>query len=280
MVVLSGVKRGQNKRLSWAGNLNNSAVLPILHTSRRDSVNGGSAYSSFGIGKKALKISNFQRQSYYVMKPNLMTDATASLLSNKPFTVVELEQGSTEWRRWRHSGIGGSDASVIMGENRFSSIEHLLREKQNNSMGTGPNAAMALGTELESEALRRYIEKTGRHMAPICLQSTRHEWLRASLDGMCISHNSIVEIKCGKKAYQIVCQTGAVPQYYYGQVQHILAVTGLDSLDFWCFWPGCRGLLVPVARNNAYIERLLEKELDFWNRLCAGSYQVSTLTCL
>ena len=36
-------------------------------------------------------------------------------------------------------------------------------------------------------------------------------------------------------------QTRSAPDYYYGQLQHILAVTGLDSLDFWCYWPGSGG---------------------------------------
>ena len=42
------------------------------------------------------------------------------------------------------------------------------------------------------------------------------------------------------------------------------AVTDLDLLDFWCYWPGCSELLLPIERNDAYIERLLNKELEFW----------------
>ena len=102
-------------------------------------------------------------------------------------------------------------------------------------------------------------------MTPVCLQSTAHEWLRASLDGICGNHASVVEIKCGKTAYRIAYQTRSIPRHYYGQVQHILAVTGLNSLDFWFYWPGCSELLIPVSRDEGYIERLLEKELGFWN---------------
>jgi hypothetical protein len=77
----------------------------------------------------------------------------------------------------------------------------------------------------------------------------------------------VVEIKCGKSAYQTTMQTGAVPYYNYGQTQHILAVTGFNSLDFWCYWPGCSPLLITVPRNNAYIERLLARELKLWNQV-------------
>ena len=183
------------------------------------------------------------------------------------FTIVTLEQGSDTWREWRHKGIGASDASTIMGENRFKDATDLLREKRGPACDFGQNAAMARGTELEPEARRLYIAETGREMHPACLQSTRYDWLRASLDGLTVTHDAAVEIKCGQSAYRTTFQTRSVPNYYYGQMQHILAVTGLDSLDYWCYWPGCTPLLIPVPRNPSYIERLLNTELEFWNHV-------------
>ena len=180
------------------------------------------------------------------------------------FTIVELEQGTDEWRAWRHKGIGASDAPTIMGENHFKSAAQLLKEKREPARESFQNEAMARGIQLEPEARRRYIVKTGRDVRPACLQSTRHDWLRASLDGFAINHGSVVEIKCGQSVYRKASQSRSVPGYYYGQMQHILTVTGLDSLDFWCYWPGCSELLLPVERDNAYIERLLNKELEFW----------------
>jgi len=198
--------------------------------------------------------------------PEEITPVVADAQMNaNHFIIVELQQGSNEWREWRHNGIGASDASTIMGENRFKSASQLLNEKRGPAQDYGQNAAMARGTELEPEARRLYIEKTGKAVRPICLQSTRYDWLRASLDGFAINHDAVVEIKCGQSAYRTAFQTGSVPDYYYGQMQHILAVTGLDSLDFWCYWPGCPALLIPVQRNESYIQRLLEKELEFWN---------------
>ena len=152
-----------------------------------------------------------------------------------------------------------------MGENRFKSSAQLLQEKRGPVRDFGQNAAMARGTKLEPEARRLYVAKTGRDVRPACLQSTRYDWLRASLDGLAVNNDVVVEIKCGQSAYRTASQTRSVPDYYYGQVQHILAVTGFDLLDFWCYWPGYPPLLIPVPRNVAYIERLLNKELEFWN---------------
>jgi putative phage-type endonuclease len=126
---------------------------------------------------------------------------------------------------------------------------------------------MARGTELESEARRHYVTTTGRDVRPVCLQSTRYDWLRASLDGLATNLDAVVEIKCGQSAYRTTSQTRSAPDYYYGQLQHILAVTGLDSLDFWCYWPGYPALLIPIPRNVGYIERLLNRELESWNHV-------------
>ena len=183
------------------------------------------------------------------------------------FTIVELQQGTEQWQEWRRKGIGASDAPTIMGENRFKSAAQLLYEKRGRARDFGQNEAMSLGTQFEPEARRRYVDRTGKNVKPACLQSTRYDWLRASLDGFTANGDAVVEIKCGRSVYRQVSQSGSVPDYYYGQLQHILAVTGLGSLDFWCYWPGCPELLVPVQRNNGYIERLLIRELEFWNQV-------------
>lgn len=183
------------------------------------------------------------------------------------FTIIEFQQGTKEWLEWRHKGIGASDASTIMGENPFKSAAALLQEKCRPAQELEPNSAMAHGIRLEPEARNRYIAKTGREVKPACLQSTRHEWQGASLDGFAITQDAVVEIKCGQSAYRKTSQTRSVPRYYYGQIQHILAVTGLDSLDFWCYWPNCPEILLAVPRNNTYIERLLKTEQEFWHQI-------------
>jgi putative phage-type endonuclease len=187
--------------------------------------------------------------------------------STKHYSIVVLGQGTREWLEWRHKGIGASDAPTIMGENPWKSATELLGEKRGPAREFGQNAAMARGTQLEPEARKRYIAKTGRDVRPACLQSYRHDWLRASVDGISINGDAVVEIKCGDSVYRRASQSRCVPDYYYGQMQHILAVTGLGSLDFWCYLPGCPELLLPVERDDAYIERLLNAELEFWNRV-------------
>jgi putative phage-type endonuclease len=194
----------------------------------------------------------------------------ASRLQFHPATVVKLTQGTAEWLEWRNKGIGASDAPTIMGENPWKTITELLREKRGRAMRSEGNAAMARGTALEPEARQAYISQTGKWVEPACFQSGAYEWLRASVDGITPELDAVVEIKCGESVYRNTSASGCVPDHYYGQLQHILAVTGLPSIDFWCYLPGRPPVLVPVGRDDGYIGRLLEVEFTFWAQAQQG----------
>jgi len=41
--------------------------------------------------------------------------------------IIELQQGTRDWREWRHKGIGSSDASISMGDSKFKRPWELLQ---------------------------------------------------------------------------------------------------------------------------------------------------------
>ena len=188
-------------------------------------------------------------------------------MSNHPFTIIDHEQGTEAWHDWRRFGIGASDAPVIMGENRFKKLGQLLLEKKGGVREFRQSQAMALGTQLEPVARQLYISQTQRNVLPACLQSTRYPWLRASVDGLDLDSSTVVEIKCGASSYRTTLLTGMVPNHYYGQLQHILAVTEFEAIDFYCYWPESQPVLRRVPRSEPYIARLLEAEAAFWDRV-------------
>ncbi len=187
-------------------------------------------------------------------------------MNNTHYTIVNLQQNTPAWLEWRSQGIGASDAPAIMGENPWKSVDYLLREKCTGKV-YDPNAAMARGAGLEPEARKCYERKFGIRIAAACLQSTRYEWLRASVDGLAADGSTVVEIKCGESVYRKSAATREVPDYYFGQLQHILAVTGLHEIDFWCYLPSRPEVHIAVARDDGYIKRLLEAEHAFWQRV-------------
>lgn len=171
------------------------------------------------------------------------------------------------WLEWRSNGIGASDAPTIMGENPWKSAPRLLSERLGTADKFGGNAAMARGTTLEPEARRQYEAISKVCVAPVCLQSNKHQWLRASLDGLAADGRAVVEIKCGEIVYKKTARSGRVPGYYMGQLQHILAVTDLPTIDFFCWLPNLPAICLSVKRDDPYIARLMVAEQAFWQQL-------------
>jgi len=162
-------------------------------------------------------------------------------------------------------GFGASDIPVLMGENPWKSIKKLLKEKDGYG-GNYKNRAMQRGTMLEPEARREYSKKVGFDVNPVCLQHKEYFWARASLDGISSNRKNVVEIKCGESAYR-KSQKGIVPKYYYGQLQHILFITGLHLIDYWCYLPGREGRLIQVQRDDIYISNVIQKGEAFKKHL-------------
>lgn len=181
-----------------------------------------------------------------------------------PYSRIPLDQGTSEWLAWRNDGIGASEAPAIMGENPWKSRNALFAEKCGTSRRSFNSDAMAFGTATEPEARAHFVAAMGVHVDPACVQSTTRVWQRASLDGLSTDGTLAVEIKCGEKAMAITLKDLRPPRYYVGQLQHILAVTGLAAIDFWCYWPGRRHVHVKVYRDDAYISRMLDAEAAFW----------------
>jgi predicted phage-related endonuclease len=126
---------------------------------------------------------------------------------------------------------------------------------------------MERGSALEPEARRQYEKSFGVRVKPECLKSNTHDWLRASVDGLSHDAELVVEIKCGESVYRHTAAKRKPPGYYYAQLQHILAVTGYESIDFWCYLPSRPGVHICVPRNPDYIQRLIETEYAFWEQI-------------
>jgi putative phage-type endonuclease len=187
----------------------------------------------------------------------------------------ELEQGSSVWLDWRRGGIGASDAPVIMGVSPWMDAETLWLEKTGRQSGRPSSFAMRRGQILEPQARTLYIQRTGIHVAPLCLEHGERRWMRASLDGISDDGRVVLEVKCPGAADHAVAQRGAVPPKYVPQLQHLLAVAGAPVCHYWSYRDG-EGVLVEVAPDPAYAARLAEREEEFWRlvvedrRPCAG----------
>ena len=182
--------------------------------------------------------------------------------SNEPsFHIVDVEQGSQEWLHLRKTKITATDACVIMGASPWKTKIQLYKEKTTDQPPMIPNERMRRGTELEPMARSLFNIQTDTFMTPKVVVK---DWAMASLDGMNMFFDKIVEIKCpGDKDHALALQ-GKVPDHYYPQLQHQMWVTGLNSCYYYSF-DGVDGVTVEVKRDNKYIEKMIIEEKKFYD---------------
>jgi putative phage-type endonuclease len=183
------------------------------------------------------------------------------------YVIDDLEQGSREWHVWRKGVIGASDAPKIMGENPWGTRAGLLDEKLGLTREFQGNAKTREGNSLEGDARKSLVAKFKIKLNPTIVQDSKEPFLAASLDAICNKYENLFEIKAGVKAYEYTKLTKSVPDYYVGQLQHMLMVTNIEYLTYSVYRPDKPLLTVKVYRNESYIKRLRKKEKEFVQEL-------------
>lgn len=182
-------------------------------------------------------------------------------------TWTECPQMSHEaWLEWRRNGVGGSDAPAIMKVSPWSTPYQKWEEKV-YSLSQADNSAKRFGRETEEASRREFESMMGVSVFPLNIENIQTPWVRASLDGIDLNGDIIVEIKKANKEDHIVASHGKVPDKYYPQCQHIIKATGSNGM-FYFSSPadGSKGVIVEVSRDSSYIEdKLFPMEEKFWN---------------
>ena len=176
-----------------------------------------------------------------------------------------MEQRTAEWHALRKTKIGASDASAILGMSPYKTAYDLWLEKT-SPMIEQPhiNPYMQRGIDLEPEALKVFEAETGYLMTPKVLISEKNDFMIASLDGYEFDGKTAVEIKCpGKKDHECAYYDGKIPEKYIPQLQHQLAVTGLDSMFYFSYTPESHKI-IEVKRDDEFIANMIEKEAEFY----------------
>lgn len=170
-------------------------------------------------------------------------------------TIIQLTQGSQEWLDYRLKMYNASETAAVLGESPWMTPYQLWLLKTGRS-ASKPTAAMQHGTDMEPAARAAYEAHTGHVMQALVLQDGRYS---ASLDGMNLNGDLIVEIKCPYKGQESALwrdvAAGNVPEHYRLQVQHQLMVSGAALAHFWVF-DGNKGLLISIERDESAMESI------------------------
>ena len=177
--------------------------------------------------------------------------------------IIQLEQGSQEWLSWRKTVITATDASIILGNNPWDSPYRCWQRKLGLIEDKKSNEAMERGKRLEPEARAQFIDKYGIDMTPVVVESSEFEFLGASLDGISVLGNELLEIKCGGYKLHEMASKGEIPEYYRDQMQHQLLVTGAEKC-FYYSYDGKDGICIEVLPDPQFIHKFMPKAREFW----------------
>ena len=189
------------------------------------------------------------------------------------FKVLTLTEGlsTEEWLEFRKSGIGGSDASVVCGINRYKSAIELWMEKTGQWPNQEAGEAAYWGHQLESLVRDEFTNRTGIEVTLVkqILQSEAHPFMLANLDGICQHPNygtCVFEAKTAS-AYKNGEWEDAIPDEYVLQVQHYLAVTGYRGAFIAVLIGGNQFKWKFVERDEELITMLIQLEMEFWGQV-------------
>ncbi|MGL4981675.1 MAG: YqaJ viral recombinase family protein [Treponemataceae bacterium] len=196
-------------------------------------------------------------------------------MGNVSFTNTQ-DLSHEQWLELREKGIGGSDAGAICGLNKYATPLSVYFSKNglNNFKG---NKATEWGNILESPVREKAREDLGVTIETVdgMFTSIKYPFMVANLDGLVfvdgekeISNTTV----SGLGGHEIkTSRTGdgftkhEIPDSYYPQVQHYMAVTGLKYFVLTVYIiDKYEGTHYVVQRNDVFIFDLIQKEKDFW----------------
>ncbi|MBR2928348.1 MAG: YqaJ viral recombinase family protein [Oscillospiraceae bacterium] len=176
-----------------------------------------------------------------------------------------------DWLEYRKLGIGGSDASVVCGINRYKSPIELWLEKTGQLPYQEAGEAAYWGTQLEGLVRAEFTKRTGIEVECVSqiLQSKEHPFMLANLDGICEHHEYGI---CGfeaktASAYKAGEWDNAIPDEYQLQIQHYMAVTGYQGFYIAVLIGGNAFRWRFVERDEELITMLIELESAFWKHV-------------
>lgn len=195
-----------------------------------------------------------------------------------------------EWLSGRKNGIGGSDASAVIGMNPYKSNIDLFEEKTGRrgleDISDKPYVIYGKKAEAPIRELFKldYPQYQVEHHEYRILRSEGYPFMQASLDGELTDpggRKGILEIKTSNilQSVQYEKWKDRIPDNYYIQVLHYLLVTGYEFAVLRAHLTSEWGADKRTTVKHYFIERsevkddlevLLQEERRFWEYVESG----------
>ena len=191
---------------------------------------------------------------------------------------LESYRNRRAWLAARRTGVGGSDAAAIVGVDPWKSELQVYAEKL-GGMAEEAGEEATWGLLFQRPVARHYAAQTRRKLARLPAhhlhRSVSTPWLIGSVDGLIESvpdwpGQGVLEVKC-TGFYRARQLQEEFPLYWQVQVQHYLAVLGLEWASIAVLSEGRKFLWLDMERNQRFIAVLLEREAEFWRQVKSKS---------
>ncbi|MGE8079055.1 YqaJ viral recombinase family protein [Peribacillus loiseleuriae] len=172
-----------------------------------------------------------------------------------------------EWLEERTKGIGGSDAGIILGLNKYRTAFELWLEKTGQVTPQEiDNEAIYWGNEMENVVAKEFEKRTDKKVRRTNFMYTHPEYpfIKANVDRMVVGESALLECKTASAYLAKEWESDEIPATYLVQVQHYLGVTGKKKGYIAVLVGGNKFIWKEVERDEELINMIFSAEKHFW----------------
>ena len=171
-----------------------------------------------------------------------------------------------EWLKVRKLGLGGSDMAAVLGLSPWRSPIDVWLDKTSDTVEEKESEPMYWGNVLEEVVAQEFAKRSGYKVRNnnFTLQSEPYPYLLANIDREIVGLDAGLECKTANAFKANEWDGDNVPDAYYIQCQHYMAVTGKASWWIAALIGGNTFVYKEIKRNEEVIKAIIDTGAAFW----------------
>lgn len=171
-----------------------------------------------------------------------------------------------EWLKVRKLGLGGSDMAAVLGLSPWRSPIDVWLDKTSDAVEEKESEPMYWGNVLEEVVAQEFAKRSGYKVRNnnFTLQSEQYPYLLANIDREIVGLDAGLECKTANAFKANEWDGDNVPDAYYIQCQHYMAVTGKASWWIAALIGGNTFVYKEIKRNDEVIQAIIDTGAEFW----------------
>ena len=173
-----------------------------------------------------------------------------------------------EWLKVRKLGLGGSDMAAVLGLSPWRSPIDVWLDKTSDTVEEKESEPMYWGNVLEEVVAQEFAKRSGYKVRNnnFTLQSDEYPYLLANIDREIVGLDAGLECKTANAFKANEWDGDNVPDAYYIQCQHYMAVTGKASWWIAALIGGNTFVYKEIKRNDEVIQAIIDTGAEFIRR--------------